>query len=132
VRTPIAEPPPAGTESPLRDAKAAPSPDPADKRPEIALGPVNGERVYRRLLKSVVWVIAPQRGDMLFFGTGSLVEKPNRLVLTNYHVVGNADKVAICFPLYRDGKLISERDYFLDQFKKEDVIFGRVSLATWR
>src|SRR5438105_15861549 len=51
------------------------------------------EKIYQRLLKSTVWIIVPKSRDtttnrlLVTTGSGSLVDRTRRLVLTNYHVV---------------------------------------------
>ena len=65
-------------------ARATPA---ADK-----VGPLTGKEIYQRTLKSTVW-IAHQveitgRGSAVATGSGSLIDVPHRLLLTNFHVVG--------------------------------------------
>jgi S1-C subfamily serine protease len=75
----------------------------------------SGEKIYQRALKSTVWVIVPQgRGGLVASGTGSLVNLRKRLILTNYHVVGNKDSAMVYFPIYlQNGEVVSERKAYL-------------------
>ena len=63
---------------------------------------LSGKEIFQRTLKSVTWIV--QQVDAvggrvrLMTGSGSLIDVPQRLVLTNYHVVGQAKKVAVFFP----------------------------------
>src|SRR5947209_18991858 len=80
---------------------ALPQPTPAE----------GGVKVYQSVLKSTVWIIS-ERPDGTASGSGSVIDRRRRLVLTNYHVVGDIDRVRVMFPAYRDGKLIAEKDFY--------------------
>ncbi len=92
-------------------------------------GASGGQRVYPYLLKSVAWLVVPQRdGRGVSGGTGSLVDRTNRLILTNHHVVeGGADYI-VFFPLQKDGQIVAERTSYLDHMKNNPatLIHGRV------
>jgi len=83
-----------------------------------------GEAVYSRLVRSTVW-IQSNRGTSLATGSGSLIDRRRRLVLTNYHVVGDGDRVTVVFPIFRDGKLVAERDVYQRRLREEGIR-GRV------
>jgi serine protease Do len=88
-----------------------------------------GQKVYKNVLKSAVWVLVPKEGSNTFLtGTGSLVDRAKRLVITNYHVVGDRSWVVVCFPSYQQGELIAERSFYLSQVSTKGIK-GRV-LAT--
>src|SRR4051794_34133681 len=70
-----------------------------------------GVKVYQSVLKSTVWIIS-QRPDGTASGSGSVIDRRRQLVLTNYHVVGDIDRVTVLFPAYKDGKLIAEKDFY--------------------
>jgi len=84
-----------------------------------------GTAVYKKVLKSVVWVQSPRGGNKLATGTGSLVDRKHRLVLTNYHVVGDVDRATVMFPAYQKGKLVAEREYYIERIRR-DGIRGKV------
>jgi HEAT repeat protein/S1-C subfamily serine protease len=65
------------------------------------------------VLKSTVWLIVPQADGKIAAGTGSLIDKANRLVLTNFHVVEGAREVAVLFPIFEEGQLVQNRDKYL-------------------
>jgi len=72
--------------------------------------------VYRQVLPSTVWVHSDRGGGRLATGTGSLVDRGRRLVLTNYHVVGEVKKATVFFPDFGpDKKAIPERKHYLDR-----------------
>jgi hypothetical protein len=83
-------------------------------------------KVYQNVLKSIVWIHSPRDKGRVATGSGTLVDKPRRLVLTNYHVVGNNDRVTVVFPAYRGTKPIAEREYYIDHLKRQGGIRGRV------
>jgi hypothetical protein len=85
----------------------------------------SGSKAYQTVLKSVVWIHSPRGKDKLATGSGALVDLKKRLVLTNYHVVGDLDHVTVFFPIYRNGKLVAEREFYLDRLR-QDGISGKV------
>lgn len=97
---------PAIAQSPA--AKADPAPDTTDA----------GVNVYRHVLRSTVWIHS-ERPNGKAMGSGSLVDKGRRLVLTNYHVVGDVKKAMVFFPEFgQDKKAIPERRFYLDRLAK--------------
>jgi S1-C subfamily serine protease len=64
-----------------------------------------GEYVYRRLLKSTVWI---HREDGVT-GTGTIIDQGGKFVLTAAHVVGNSEYVKVFFPISRNGKVVTSR-----------------------
>ncbi len=78
-----------------------------------------GVTVYRQVLRSSVWIHSERGGGREARGSGSLVDKGRRLVLTNYHVVGDVKKATVFFPSYGlDKKVIPERKFYLDRTEK--------------
>jgi hypothetical protein len=74
-----------------------------------------GAGVYRDVLRSTVWVHSDRGNGRLATGTGTLVDKGRRLVLTNYHVVGDVKRATVFFPDYgRETRAISDRKHYLD------------------
>lgn len=93
----------------LAQAKTEPAPVPGDV----------GANVYRQVLHSAVWVHSDRGSGRLATGTGSLVDKGRRLVLTNYHVVGDVKRATVFFPDYgSDKKAISDRKHYIDHANK--------------
>jgi S1-C subfamily serine protease len=98
----------------------------------VAAESENTEKIYQRLLKSTVWVIVPKSRDplnnrvVLTTGSGSLIDKARRLVLTNYHVVRHAvgrdnEKVIVAFPVFRNGKAVAERSYYMNLISRGGI-----------
>jgi S1-C subfamily serine protease/tRNA A-37 threonylcarbamoyl transferase component Bud32 len=86
-----------------------------------------GWKIYRRLLQSTVLILVPLNKDVVI-GTGTLIDKKNRLVLTNRHLVARAtSEPLVFFPTYKDGKLITSRQYLLSHIDDpHDVIRSTV------
>ncbi len=65
---------------------------------------LSGEDVFKRLVRSSVF-IAKEDG----FGSGFVVSAEQRLVVTNFHVVGNGKTVSAVFPIYdAAGELVTD------------------------
>lgn len=97
------------------------------------------EQIYQRLLKSTVWVVVPRSKDpttnrrVITTGSGSLVDRARRLVLTNYHVVRSAigkenERVLVAFPVFRNGSAVAvaERSFYLERISHGGAIHGHV------
>lgn len=97
----------------------------AQETPSPGADAEGGERVYKQALKSTVWVLAPQAKGVAT-GSGSLIDGARKVVLTNYHVVGDSEKVVVLFPSYQKGKLVAERDFYLDLLQKKKGSLGKV------
>jgi HEAT repeat protein/S1-C subfamily serine protease len=61
-------------------------------------------------------------------GTGSLVDRKHRLIMTNVHVVGDAETVIVHFPDYDKGEPVARRDLY----KRKEGIQGKVVLREER
>lgn len=60
---------------------------------------------------------------LIFTGTGALIDHKQRLIITNCHVVGDADEVLVSFPeLEKDGRPVSQRDLY----KRKPALRGKV------
>ncbi|HKI32569.1 MAG TPA: serine protease [Gemmataceae bacterium] len=123
-------PDPKGDTAPFDSPKAPPQDasqdSPKEPRKDEPATKVSSKTVYEYALKSVAWILTRQaNGDGE--GTGSLIDRENRLLLTDYHVVhGLLDFVAL-FPVYdKDGRPIRERDVYRAQARREDAIKGKV------
>jgi Tfp pilus assembly protein PilF len=70
-------------------------------------GDLSGKEIYKRTVRATARV-STARGT----GTGWLLDRDRRLLVTSYHVVADEDSAEIIFPTYRDGNLITERAYY--------------------
>jgi len=72
----------------------------------------NGEKIYDRTLHSTVWILMPITGTRARTGSGSVIDLNRRLILTNYHVVGDDETGFVSFPIFQNGKLVAEREAY--------------------
>jgi hypothetical protein len=72
-------------------------------------------KIYQTTLKSTVWIHASAGAGRLATGSGSLIDRDKRLVLTNFHVVGNQNSVKVFFPAYNQMRVVAERDYYTER-----------------
>ncbi len=86
------------------------------------------ENVYRRCVRSTVWIIQPVGNNRLRSGSGTLIDASKRLVLTNYHVVPEAADVLVVFPsVDKRGNVIQDREHYTQLLRtREGVIAGKV------
>jgi HEAT repeat protein len=88
--------------SPSREVNQPPAKDQQSQ-------PLTADQIYKQLLNSAAWVVTTDG-----FGSGSLVHRKERLILTNYHVVGKERNVKVFFPLYKKSDLVTDPQYYLD------------------
>ncbi|MCP4782706.1 MAG: trypsin-like peptidase domain-containing protein [Fuerstiella sp.] len=80
--------------------------------------------IYNKTLNSTAWVLA-KTGGATSSGTGVLVNAQKKLLITNFHVVGDARSTVVFFPETKDGKPIVERSHYLKNVKQIGIR-GRV------
>jgi tetratricopeptide (TPR) repeat protein len=82
-------------------------------------GPQSRDRsVYQKTLKAVVLIhVGPGAGS------GWVVDRDRKLIVTNHHVISTAESVRVYFPAWKDGQLITEPAHYL---KKEKPVVGTV------
>ncbi|MFO0852253.1 MAG: trypsin-like peptidase domain-containing protein [Gemmataceae bacterium] len=85
--------------------------------PAPAQEPSGGAKVYKQAIHSVVWIKSDRRNGYAT-GSGSLVDRANGLILTNYHVVEDNNRATVFFPEFRDGQPVPERGYYSDRGKR--------------
>jgi hypothetical protein len=90
----------------------------------VAQEPAGGAAIYKKAIPSVVWIHST-RPNGLATGTGALIDKDAKLVLTNFHVVEENPKATIFFPQFRDGSPIPEKQYYTDRTARLGIS-GRV------
>src|SRR5262249_21777797 len=77
----------------------------------------------------VAWVHAADKGK----GTGFLVDRERRWLITAYHVVGDNKTAEVVFPVFHDRVPQSERDYYLQHRAQlqagGQLVQGRVVLS---
>ena len=71
---------------------------------------------YQTTVVSTAWVLA-KAGGKTSSGTGVLIDAEKKLLITNFHVVGEARTAIVFFPEMKDGRPEVERKYYLDNVK---------------
>lgn len=72
-----------------------------------------GREVYRQTMRGVAWVRTADGAK----GTGWLADRRRRLLVTSFHVVGDSDTADIVFPVLRDGRIVHDRAYYLENYE---------------
>jgi len=80
--------------------------------------------IYKQTLQSTAWIVV-EMPEGTSRGSGVLVDLENRLVITNFHVVGDQRDAHVFFPSMKDGRPIAERKFYLDKIE-ELSLKGRV------
>jgi S1-C subfamily serine protease len=65
--------------------------------------------IAKRLCHAAVWIIAGE-----WTGSGWLLDAERGLVMTNQHVVTDMREVQVYFPDFRDGRIVTDRSYYLN------------------
>src|ERR1700722_12617460 len=76
----------------------------------IASEPSSGAEVYNRTRSAVGWVHAPDQGK----GTGWIIDRSRRWLVTNYHVVGEAKTVDVFFSCKDGSSAIDDSSYYVE------------------
>ena len=83
------------------------------------VGPVDlpAQEIYDQAINSVVW-IHTEHTEGTGKGSGFLIDKDRKLIVTNQHVIDNAEQIYVFFP-YRDqnGKLEKNSDFYWKNVK---------------
>ncbi len=93
---------------------AQPTTEPATTPPPLDAG----ASVYQKVVRSTVWILSDRGGGRSATGSGALVDKGRRLVLTNYHVVGDVKAATVFFPVFNGTKTVPEKKYYTDRAAK--------------
>ena len=64
--------------------------------------------VYQKTVRSTCWIVTRLSDTKTIQGTGLLVDKERRQVLTNDHVVAGSKEVTVYFPIVQQGVVIKE------------------------
>lgn len=98
------------TAQPKTDPKAEPTPTP----PALDAG----ASAYQKVVRSTVWIHSNRGGGKTATGSGALIDKGRRLVLTNYHVVGDVKTATVYFPVFSGTKTVPEKKYYTERAAK--------------
>jgi S1-C subfamily serine protease len=75
---------------------------------------------YRRTLRATAWVLTRESS-----GTGFVVDRSRRWMVTNCHVVKTNSVVNVVFPVWKGGELVDDREYYWQNWQAL-AIPGRV------
>jgi len=81
----------------------------------------SGTNIYQETVRSTVWIMSVKdtgSGVRVSTGSGVLVDRERRLVVTCQHVVGDNSFVDVFFPEFSDGRPIEKREYYLENNKR--------------
>jgi len=83
--------------------------------------------VSRYVFKSVAWIVVNPEVKEAARGTGTLIDRENRLLLTTYDLVHGGREFAVIFPRFdKAGEVIRERKEYLAGVKDKNTIYGKV------
>ena len=81
---------------------------------------ISAEQLYRDILPATCWIVVAT-DDGLATGTGWIVDRDQRLLITNHHVVADQknrvvadNSLRVFFPCHEDGQLIAGAEHYLD------------------
>lgn len=102
-------------------------------RAQTAEAPANSkaqQKVFQRLLNSTTVYLriktATTTSRSYKIATGALVDAKRRLVITNYHVVGDEADAIFYFPIRDKGQLITDRKAYFNLLERKIGIKGKV------
>jgi hypothetical protein len=93
--------------------------------PSLAAKEVDGAELYQKVVKSAVYILTPVKGGH-GEGSGSLIDAEQKLVVTNYHVVEDQEKVFVIFPRYVKGQLDTDKQGYKKRLQNNEGIKGTV------
>lgn len=76
------------------------------------------KKIYPETLHGTVWLLSKTAS-----GTGWVADRERKLVVTCHHVVAGTDTIQVYFPLYKNGQVIADRAYYLENGRP---VTGRV------
>jgi tetratricopeptide (TPR) repeat protein len=73
---------------------------------------LTSKELHRHLARGAGWIQIDQGNRGVRHGTGWILDREQKLMVTNDHVVAGYDEVTVTFPIWKDGKLVtSEAEY---------------------
>ena len=74
------------------------------------------QQIYNQAMPSLVWIAT--LGDNSFGkGSGVLIDKARRLVVTNEHVVRNTELISVFFPFRRNGRWVRDEGFYFENWE---------------
>jgi S1-C subfamily serine protease len=69
------------------------------------------QALYQKTLQATAFIDVPNLGR----GTGWVVDREQKLLITNKHVVGTKTEVTVYFPLFENGEVVTRLSAYLEQ-----------------
>ena len=93
---------------------------------EPRLPDLPARQIYNQAINSVIWI---HTGDAT--GSGVLIDKERRLVVTNQHVTDGVEDIGVVFPYRQNREVMRDRDFYLQNnfeylYNKGYITEGRV------
>ncbi|MFL5330801.1 MAG: S1C family serine protease [Gemmataceae bacterium] len=80
--------------------------------------PTDAQQIYRRCVAGVVMIICQSEvDDEMSSGSGWVIDKQRRLIITNHHVIANCPQPVVIFPEFVNDRVIAEPDHYADKSK---------------
>ena len=77
------------------------------------------QQIYNQAIRSVVWIAT--LGDGWFGkGSGVVIDKTRRLVVTNEHVVRDTELISVFFPFRQNGRLVRDEGFYFENWEGLD------------
>jgi S1-C subfamily serine protease len=84
------------------------------------------EAIYQKAVGSCVYIVTPVRGGLVE-GSGTLIDREKRLVITTHRVVDDEDLVFAQFPMRtKDDYVITDREKYLERIPAGFAVKGKV------
>lgn len=117
--------PPLTVPVPPASRDRTPPADPPKTTGNVVTAPASGREIYHELLRSTVWItVRLEKGRAT--GSGVLIDRSNRLILTNHHVINGAIETIVYFPQEERGKVVVNPKTYLERTKPAEQIVARV------
>jgi len=82
--------------------------------------------LYEKCVGSAVYIVTPLK-DGISMGSGSLIDAEKRYIITNAHVVHDADWVYVQFPVRnKDGSLMTDKKKYMERIPAGQALKGKV------
>lgn len=87
---------------------------------------VDAQKLYQQAVKSCVFIVVPVDGG-ISMGSGSLIDREKKIVLTNWHVVDAKDFAFVQFPIYqKDGSILTDKKKYIANVPAGKAIRAKV------
>lgn len=95
----------------------------------VSVLPADGradEKAAEKGVRSTVWVMSKIDGNRYMSGSGVVIDTAKKLVVTSQHFLNDNKGVLVVFPKYQDGKVITERNTYLEALRTGEGVNATV------